>query len=54
MSKASIRSLRRSLAGIPVNPLNPRKHPILSGAVKVVKYIAPAWRYGNRSSVNAN
>jgi hypothetical protein len=41
----------RSLAmGIPIHHLNVTKHPVLSGAVKVVPYVPPAWKYGERSN----
>ena len=46
MSKSALKALRSRLNGEPIK-LNPRKHPILSGSVPLVNYVAPRWRYGN-------
>jgi hypothetical protein len=49
MSKKALRALRARLNGERPR-LNPNKHPILSGAVPLVDYVAPRWRYGNARS----
>ncbi len=45
MTKSKTKALRAMLEGRN-HQLSPRKHPILSGAVKIVSYAPPAWRYG--------
>jgi hypothetical protein len=45
MSKSTMKALRARLNGEPAK-MNPKKHPILSGAVPLVNYQAPHWRYG--------
>lgn len=45
MSKSALKALRARLNGTPTR-MNPTKHPILSGAVPLVNYQAPHWRYG--------
>ena len=49
MSKQSFRALRDRVMGIPVKR-NPVKHPVLSGAVKVVQYVPPRWSYSRAGS----
>ena len=51
MSRSALKALRSVLNGVPVKR-NPNKHPVLSGAVPVVKYVPASWRYGNRMSAN--
>lgn len=45
MSKSAMKALRARLNGEQPK-MNPTKHPILSGAVPLVNYQAPHWRYG--------
>lgn len=45
MSKSALKALRARLNGEAVKR-NTRKYPILSGAVPLVNYQAPHWRYG--------
>lgn len=47
MSKSAFRALRARLAGEQPKR-NPRKHPILSGAVPLVDYKPKPWRYGSQ------
>lgn len=46
MSKQALRALKARLNG-ETPKMNPLKHPIKSGAVKLTTYVAPSWRYGN-------
>ena len=60
MKSSKFKALRKSVAGVPcpgmtsafMTKIGRAKHPIYSGAVPLVQYVAPAWRYGNHSNLN--